>query len=209
MGLPFTRAEFFAVFAAYNEAVWPAQLALGGLAIVAAWAARTGRGRAAAWALAILWAWAGVVYHWGFFRAINPAATLFAALFLTQALLFAGTAVRGGWGAGAVAGWRGAAGWALVLFAMVVYPLWGLAAGHEPRALPVLGVPCPTTILTLGVLLWIPAGPPRVLLVVPLLWSVVGGSAAFVLGVPQDLGLPVAAAISLPLLRSTRRGPAA
>lgn len=39
----------------------------------------------------------------------------------------------------------------------------------------------------------------RTLLVI--LWSAVGGSAAFVLGVPQDLGLLVAGALSIVLLR--------
>jgi hypothetical protein len=45
--------------------------------------------------------------------------------------------------------------------------------------------PCPVTIFTLGMLLlarpmywW--------LLAIPVLWSLVGGSAAFLLGVPQD-----------------------
>jgi len=201
MELPFTRSEFFAVFASYNDAVWPAQIAVAGAALAAVWAAWTGRSRATTWLLALLWAWMGAVYHWAFFLRVNPAAVLFGAAFLAQAVLFAGAAMARRARFAAVGGWRGAAGWVLVAFAAVIYPLWGLAAGHAPQELPVLGVPCPTTILTLGLLFWVPGGPPRWLLVIPVLWTLVGGSAAFVLGVPQDLGLLVAGALAAILFR--------
>jgi len=201
MELPFTRAEFFAVFASYNDAVWPAQIAIAGAALAAVRAAWTGRSGAATWLLALLWAWMGVVYHWAFFQRVNPAAALFGAVFLAEAALLAGAAMGKRVPFEAMGGWRGAAGWALVAFAAVMYPIWGLATGHEPRELPVLGVPCPTTILTLGLLFWVPGGPPRRLLVIPVLWSLVGGSAAFILGVPQDLGLLVAGALAAILFR--------
>jgi hypothetical protein len=48
---------------------------------------------------------------------------------------------------------------------------------------------------------------PRSILVVPLIWSVVGGSAAFFLGIPQDLGLAAAGIAGLCLL-SMRQNPA-
>jgi hypothetical protein len=44
MALPFTRSEFLTVFAAYNQAVWPAQALLYALAAGAVVAARRGRG---------------------------------------------------------------------------------------------------------------------------------------------------------------------
>lgn len=78
-------------------------------------------------------------------------------------------------------------------YAMVAYPLLGLALGHVyPRA-PMFGVgPCPTTIFTFGVFLLAARPVPRALLAVPLLWSLLAVSAAFLLGVWQDLLLPVA-----------------
>jgi hypothetical protein len=60
-----------------------------------------------------------------------------------------------------------------------------------------LAVPCPTTLVTGGLLLAL--GPRRLrgLAVVPLLWTLVGGSAAQVLGMTQDLVLFVAGAALL------------
>lgn len=69
MNLPFTAAQFFDVFRRYNEGVWPAQLALNAVALVAAGAAyRANARRSWRWAraaivcLAALWLWTGIVY---------------------------------------------------------------------------------------------------------------------------------------------------
>lgn len=90
--MPFTAAEFFQVFTAYNQAVWPMQALLTLLAVVilamALFAPRQA-GRIVAGGLALLWAWLAVGYHLAFFQAINPAAPLFAALSLLAAGAFA------------------------------------------------------------------------------------------------------------------------
>jgi hypothetical protein len=65
----------------------------------------------------------------------------------------------------------------------------------------VLGVPCATTIFTLGLLAWAQPGRSRYLLVLPILWAAIGGTAAFTLGVTQDLGLLAAGLLALLLLR--------
>jgi hypothetical protein len=77
MQLPFTVEQFFGVFRAYNEAVWPAQLFLLGLALAALIAAlvpRTWSGFIVSLILAFLWAWLAVAYHFLFFSRINPLA---------------------------------------------------------------------------------------------------------------------------------------
>ncbi len=80
----------------------------------------------------------------------------------------------------------------LILFAAILYPLWGWAAGHGWPEMPAFGVaPCPTTIFTIGMLLMGPWQVVRWLLILPGLWAAIGGSAAVLLGVPQDLGLLV------------------
>jgi hypothetical protein len=56
---------------------------------------------------------------------------------------------------------------------------------RTPR-LPTFGVPCPTTILTIGFLLATDRLLPRSVAVVPLVWAFIGGSAAFLLGVRAD-----------------------
>lgn len=214
MRLPFDTTQFFAVFARYNVAVWPAPIVLATLALGAAVLAAPGRersGRAASGILALLWMWMGAVYHLGFFRSINPAATAFAALFLAQGIAFASTgALRGTFGFRFRAdrtGWTGAA---LMAFALAGYPLLADALGQRYPMTPTFGLPCPTTIFTLGLLLWAEPAPPAWILVVPLAWSALGVSAALQLGVYEDLSLLAAGVVSggLMLARgSTARGP--
>jgi hypothetical protein len=61
--------------------------------------------------------------------------------------------------------------------------------------------PCPTTIFTFGVLLLSARPLPALLLVIPLAWAAIGGSAAVLLGVREDLTLTAAAAIAVMLQR--------
>jgi hypothetical protein len=78
MQLPFTREQFFDVFAAYNAALWPGVLALWiASALVAVLLfARPHRAsdRIVSTLLAIHWAWSALAYHMAFFTSINPAA---------------------------------------------------------------------------------------------------------------------------------------
>jgi hypothetical protein len=65
----------------------------------------------------------------------------------------------------------------------------------------VFGVtPCPTTIFTWGMLLLVQGRTPLHLTAIPLLWSLIGGSAAWLLAVPEDASLPLAAFVALALL---------
>ena len=69
---------------------------------------------------------------------------------------------------------------------MTVYPHIGMLTGHAWPDMPMFGVtPCPVTIFTFGMLL-LARGYSRWLLVIPVVWSLIGGSAAFLLGVQQD-----------------------
>lgn len=199
MALPFTTEQFFGVFRAYNEAVWPAQVlllacALAALAIVAI--GHAGSGRAVSGILAALWAWLALAYHLAFFASINPLAYAFAAISAVGALVLVWQGVvrrrlhfRFSGGA------RVAVGVALVVFALMGYPAWSIVAGHGYPAMPTFGLPCPTTLFTIGLLAFAVPPYPRSVLVVPVLWCLVGAQAAFLLGVQQDLGLLVAAAV--------------
>lgn len=203
MPLPFSRDQFFAVFAAYNEAVAPAQLVLLGLGIVAAaLAVQAPQGR---WSdrgiglvLAGLWLWMGVEYQWRFFRPVNPAATLFAAGFVVEAVLLVWAALVGPrLSFRAPRSLRGGAALALLVYAFAVYPAIGWALGHRYPAAPSFGVPCPTTIVTLALLLWTAKRPPLAVMVVPWAWALIGSTATFQLGMWEDLGLPVALVLSM------------
>jgi len=198
--MPFTTEQFFAVFARYNQGVWPAQIALLALAaavVVAVHLPWRGSGRFVAATLALFWALMGLAYHLLYFRAINPAAALFAGLSLAGAALFAWGALRGWLRFDGARGARAALGYLLWAYALADYPLAGHLAGHRYPAAPTFGLACPTTIFTLGALLLASPHAPRRLYVVPLLWAAIGSVAAFQLGVPQDFGLAVAGLIGL------------
>jgi hypothetical protein len=102
----------------------------------------------------------------------------------------------------------GLAGGLFILYAMLIYPLIGAALGHGYPQSPSFGVaPCPTTIFTLGLLLWTGARVPRWLLVIPVLWSFIGVSAAVTLGIREDTGLLVAGVVGAALLLWRDRRP--
>ena len=197
--IPFTPEQFFAVFARYNREIWPMQfvlLALAVLCVVFLLSRREWASRQVAKLLAALWAWMAVVYHFQHFAKINPAAWAFGALCLLGAAAFVWYGVvkktlvfrpEGGV--------RGAAGWVLIAFGLLVYPALNYAFGHRYPAMPTFGLPCPTTIFTLGMLLFAAAPVPKLAWVVPLAWAAVGSVAAFQLGVVEDLALLAAGVI--------------
>lgn len=210
MTLPFTEDQFFGIFEIYNRAIWPAQIAaymLGALAIGFAFSRAPYRGRLISAVLAIFWLWMGIAYHWVYFSAINDAAHLFGFMFILQGLLFAWFGVIKGRPSFAfqnnLSGWAGVV---LILYAMAVYPLIGVTLGHGYPKSPMFGVaPCPTTIFTLGLLLWASAAVPWTLIVVPILWTVIGFTAAFLLDVKEDIGLLVAGILVMVLLPAQNR----
>ncbi|MDX1432152.1 MAG: DUF6064 family protein [Gammaproteobacteria bacterium] len=195
--LPFTTEVFFSVFEQYNLDIWPAQLVayvLGLAMLVHVFKPIRHGDRLVSAALAAAWLWNGLVYHLAYFATINFAAPAFAALFVVQGALLVWTGVVRGrtvWRFRADAyGWIGLA---LAVFAMALYPLIGWLAGHGWPSSPLLGVaPCPTTIFTVGMLLLSAQRTPLHLVIIPVLWSLVGGSAAWLLGVVEDVALPIA-----------------
>lgn len=199
--LPFTRQQFFEVFAAYNAANWPSAVVAYPLALTAlvfAWRGSAYAGRAAAAVLALMWGWVGIVYQGLFFAPINPVARLFAVAFVLEAVLFAWHAWSpSGLEYGPRSRLRTFAGGGMIIYALILYPLIGLAAGERYPAIPLFGVtPCPLLIFTFGLMLW--ASCARWWLwIVPLLWALVGGSAAMLLSVPQDWALPLSAMAAL------------
>lgn len=189
--LPFTHEQFLGVFAAYNEAIWPVQIVAYGLGIIAVGAVfRPGpaSGRLISGILGAIWLWTGVAYHGLFFSSVNKAAFAFAGLFVVQglALLYVGV-VRDRLRFGARPGLLALLGAAFVAYSAILYPLIGIATGHAWPALPTFGVtPCPVTIFTFGLMLMTSRHFSYWLLVIPFVWSLIGGSAAVVLDVPQD-----------------------
>lgn len=210
MELPFSKIEFIEVLRSYNAAIWPAQIVAYLLGVtLLCMLARPGErcSRAILGVLAIFWIWNGLAYHIGYFARINSAAYVFGALFVLQGLFFGALALRGVSSHYRVRpDLRSAIASASMLYALVVYQLFGHWSGHGFMNGPLFGVaPCPTTIFTLGLLLLArPALPFRVW-IIPLLWAAIGTSAAFALDVREDLGLGVVAILAAVSMWSTQR----
>lgn len=191
MGLPFTPDQFLAVFADYNRAFWPMVVALWlvtAAMLALLWRDPARYSRTMSFWLAGLWLWNAVAYHAFFFTSINPAAWLFAGFFSVEGLLLVWAGLRTE--VEYFSSLR-AVGGGLAIYALV-YPILTVGVTHGYPAAPTFGVPCPTAILTIGLLLTTRGGVPTVLAIVPALWGVVGGSAAFILNVPTDYVLLVA-----------------
>ena len=207
--IPFTADQFHGVFRAYNTAVWPAQwllVALGMAAVVLALIRWRWSGVAVFAILAALWAWIAVAYHLAFFARISPPAYGSAALSAVAALVFIWQGVirrrlAFRWHRDV----KSSAGVALIGFALAVYPLWSIYFGLPYPELPTFGLPCPTTIFTIGLLCFAETPTPRSPLIIPLLWRLVGSQAAFLFGVWPDLGLVAAAVVGVGLLLNANR----
>ncbi|HVH26112.1 MAG TPA: DUF6064 family protein [Vicinamibacterales bacterium] len=207
--LPFTRDQFLNVFADYNRSLWPFVIALWVAAVWAFVRASDGWREQRKWLsglLAVQWAWSAVAYHAAFFAAINPAAVAFSALFTAEAALLVWHGViRDDLRFGDAGTLRRYTSQALIVYALV-YPVLSWLEGNRYPWLPTFGVPCPTTILTIGFLLAATPPVPHTLVVVPILWGIIGGSAAFLLDMHVDLML-LLASVGLTLHAFTTRIP--
>jgi len=154
-----------------------------------------------------LWVRGKLGYHWLFFADINKAAWLFGALFVAQGLMllvvtivqarmrFAPSNRPSSW-----------VGWGFIAYAAVFYPLLGIYTGSEYPGMPMFGItPCPVTICTFGLFLLVSPAVPWWLLVIPFIWSRIGGSAAVLLTVPQDWLLLFSGFVAVPIILRGRR----
>lgn len=195
MPLPFAEREFYDLFGAYNRAFWPVIAVF--WIVSAAMAVRLLRGQGVSRGLsrlvALQWAWTAIAYQALYFTSINPAAWVFAGAFLAQAVAtFASDASypRSYQLRGTPRHFLAAA---FIVYALL-YPLLATIGGHDLPRVPLFAVPCPLALFATGVVLAAEPRPSGWLFVVPIGWSLVGGSAAILLGVVPDLALFVAAA---------------
>lgn len=209
MSLPFTVEEFLSVFEVYNRSIWPMQILLYGLALAATILAvrkTTFSNKISSAILAFFWLWTGIVYHLTYFTSINQAAYVFGSLFVIQGLIFLFTGVFGSnLSFQFRPDTRGITGSVFILYALVIYPLLGHFLGHVYPASPTFGAPCPTTIFTFGLLLWTDKVFPKYVLGIPLLWSVIGFSAALSLTIREDFGLLIAGLVGTLLIFMRKR----
>jgi hypothetical protein len=182
---------------------------LGAISIASLFRRTRASDRVIAGILAAMWLWTGVAYHALSFSVINKAAYIFAALFIVEGcyLVYAGV-YRDQIRFGLRPLLATAVGISLMAYTAIAYPLIGVATGHRYPEMPMFGVtPCPVTIFTFGMLLLTLRPVPSWLFVIPFVWSLIGGSAAILLNVPQDWLLLVSGFIASPLMFFRDRQP--
>jgi len=213
MKLPFTTDEFFKIFEKYNLAVWPMQYVSVIMAMIAIFLAvkKTSYSSGAiSLILSFLWLWMGAVYHLSFFASINEAAYAFGGIFIFQGILFL---FPGFYPYQLSFRFKkdiyGITGGIFMLFALLVYPFIGYCLGHVYPLSPTFGLPCPTTIFTFGLMLWLDKKCPVYFLIIPLLWSVLGSTASISLGVKEDMALGVTGIIAFVMILYKNRKTAA
>jgi hypothetical protein len=211
MNYPFTAEQFSLVFSKYNNALWPAQVILYALALIAVlFVFKTNRysSKIISAILGFLWLWMGIAYNWVFFTAINPAAWILGLVFVVEGALllyfgFFKNKLKFKFQKNAFS----YIGLAITTIGLTVYPVIGYLIGHTFPTNPTFGLPCPTTIFTLGMLLT-DIGPTKRLLIIPFAWSLLGFMAAISFGIKEDVLLLVSGicAMSLVLLRDRAFG---
>jgi len=194
MKIPFTIDQFLAVFGDYNQSIWPWQIVLNALAVllvVAVLKKWTFAARLILYSLSFLWLWMAFMYHYLFFSQINPISKVFSVLFIAQALIFSYLGYQKNLDLEIKLDYVGVIGSLLIVYALLAYPVLGYILGRSYPKAPTFGVPCPTTIFTFGILLFSRQKIFWPLLVIPFIWSLVGFSAAWSLGMVEDYGLVI------------------
>jgi hypothetical protein len=201
MKTPFTVDQFFEVFKNYNQAVFPIQILFYLVSILVVYLTIKpirNSDKIISIILAFFWMWMGMVYHLVFFTVINKAAYFFGSLFIFQGILFLILGVFQNKLSFSFSFDRYSfTGLILILYALLIYPVLGNFLGHAYPYSPTFGLPCPTTIFTLGLLLLNAKKIPVAILIIPILWSIIGFAAAFSFGIVEDTGLIVAGLLTV------------
>jgi hypothetical protein len=211
MKTPITTDQFFSVFEKYNHSIFPVQLVLvllSILALIAIGSTFKQKDKFVAAILGVLWLWTGIGYHIAFFSGINNFAYGYGVLFILQGLFLL---------------WEGVllynlkfvfrmtiqayAGYFFILYGLIIYPIAGYLIEPNLSRTISIGLPAPTIILTFGFLLLCDKKFSKYLLIIPSLWAVFGISGVIKMGVYQDYMVLIAAIIADILILRSKRPP--
>jgi len=209
MNVPFTVEQFLNVIRDYNLAVWPMQVVFYVLSLLIVYflvRKATNSDKLITLILALLWLWMGIVYHLLFFTSINKAAYVFGFFTVLQGLIFIYLGVfRQKLSYTFHSDLYGWTGLVFIVYALVIYPLTGYFSSHSYPYAPTFGLPCPTTIFTFGMLLIADKRVALWTLTIPVLWAIIGTSAAVNFGIREDFGLIITAITTLILITYRNR----
>jgi Family of unknown function (DUF6064) len=204
MHFPLTTEQFLNVFKSYNDDIFPLQVVFyltGSFIVFLLFKTAKIRDKIITALLSFFWIWMGIVYQMIFFSKINKAAYTFGILFIVQGIIFF---IYGKIREKMVFQFSGSfynyAGILFILYALIIYPVLGYIFGHRYPYSPTFGLPCPTTIFTFGVLLFLKNKISVWILIIPFVWSIIGFGAALNLSIYEDFGLLIAGLSGLYLL---------
>ena len=180
--LMFSARTWTRLVGSWNEALWPWQWAMTAAGVVLLLAAARDPRRERPWVIAVLavaWAWVGWAFHWERFAEVNTGARWFALAFGVQAVLLLALGLRAAPGAPPTS----TRGVGLTLAAAaLLYPLLAPLSGRGWSQAEVAGaMPEPTALFTAGLLLALPQRHRALLLAIPVLALVVGGTTQWLL----------------------------
>jgi hypothetical protein len=208
---PIPTEQFSSIFEKYNHAIFPVQIILFLLSLLALIAIGTKikqKDKVVAGILGVIWVWTGVVYHWAFFSSINILALGYGVVFILQGLFLVWEGVIL-YNLKFVFGMTVQAffGYFFILYGLIIYP--AIAYMFEPNLSGTIsiGLPSPTIILTFGFMLLCDKKFSKYLLIIPSIWALIGISAVIKLGVYQDSMMFIAAIIADILILRSKKPP--
>jgi len=211
MKLPFTADQFLEIFKSYNESIFPIQIVFYLIAAIALFLlfSSADKSRIISLILSFFWLWIGIVYHIIYFSKINKAAYLFGSLFILQGIIFF---IYGIVSNKLILRYNknilNKTGIIIISYALIIYPVLGYLLGRPYPYSITIGLPCPTTIFTFGILLFSEKKIPFAALIIPLLWSITGFTVALNFSIFEDFGLILSGLISFTLLTIQNRNAA-
>jgi hypothetical protein len=211
MKTPITTEQFFSVFEKYNHAIFPVQIILvllSLLALIAIGSKFKQKDKFVAGILGILWLWIGIVYHIAFLSGIYNIAFGFGVLFILQGLFLS-------WEGGLLYNLKfefknsiqAYCGYFFILYGLIIYPVVGYLIDPNLSRTIAIGLPSPTVILTFGFLLLCDKKVSKYLLIIPSLCAVIGIIGVTKLGVYQDFMVLIAAIIADVLILRSKKPP--
>lgn len=198
---------FSGIFEKYSLDIWPMQVVayIMGIASLFFVIKRTEHSnRIIAAVLSFLWLWIGIVFFLLYFAPHFSMHYVFGGLFIIQGIIFLANVIKPRVSFRCKRDVYSVVGILFIAYSMIGYPVVGYLLGRQSAPFGVF--PCPTTVFTFGLLLLIDTKVPKLFLVIPTLWALMGFPPVFV-GVFEDIGLIVAGLLgtAMILYRDTKR----
>ena len=209
----YSLEQFLDIVTQYNHAISPMQVIayiLGLAALLFAGIKTDYSNKIVSVILAFFWLWVGIVFNILYWSQLDPTVYIFGILFIIQGILFLVFGVfKSSLSFRIKDNLYTYIGFVFVIYGMVVYQILGSLMGRGyPRLLAFGCVPCPTTVFTFGLLLWVDKKMPKFMIIIPFLFALFG-IVAIIFGIYEDVGLVIAGILgTILILFQSKKAPA-